>query len=88
LLRTHIPILKQIRRGFAACDDKDVGKLVDAYLDLASGNVLGTTDANGRVTFKSRYVRNASGTFPSRLTMLSRKNGHMTLVQSKRQATA
>lgn len=35
LLRTHIPLLKQIRRGFAPCDKEDMNKLADAYLDLA-----------------------------------------------------
>jgi adenine-specific DNA methylase len=35
LLRTHIPLIKQVRRGFAPCDDEDVDKLVHAYLDLA-----------------------------------------------------
>ncbi|RLF02635.1 MAG: hypothetical protein DRJ59_03060 [Thermoprotei archaeon] len=35
LIRTHIPLLKQIRRGFAPCEDEDVDRLVNAYLDLA-----------------------------------------------------
>jgi subtilisin/minor extracellular protease Epr len=30
---------------------------------LTSGNAFGTTDSNGRATFKSRYIRNASGVF-------------------------
>jgi subtilisin len=30
---------------------------------LTSGDVSGTTDANGQVTFKSSLVKNASGTF-------------------------
>lgn len=34
LLETHIPLLKQIRRGFAACDQEDIDKLVNAYVDL------------------------------------------------------
>ncbi|MEM2126614.1 MAG: hypothetical protein QXH67_00115 [Candidatus Bathyarchaeia archaeon] len=35
LLKTHIPFLKQTRRGFRSCDDEDFVKFVDAYLNLA-----------------------------------------------------
>jgi len=38
LLRTHIPLVKQVRRGvrarFAPCDKEDVDKFVSAYLDV------------------------------------------------------
>ncbi|MEM3693679.1 MAG: hypothetical protein QXI39_06640 [Candidatus Bathyarchaeia archaeon] len=35
LLRTHIPLVKQTRRGFVPCDDIDRQVFVKAYLDLA-----------------------------------------------------
>ena len=35
LLRTHIPLLKQIPRGFAPCEEEDYEKFFHAYLDLA-----------------------------------------------------
>ncbi|RLE81268.1 MAG: hypothetical protein DRJ51_04135, partial [Thermoprotei archaeon] len=35
LIRTHILLLKKIRRGFAPCGHEDIDKFINAYLDLA-----------------------------------------------------
>lgn len=41
---------------------------------LVGGGIFGITDANGRVTFKSRFIRNASGTFTFTVNNVT-KNG-------------
>lgn len=37
LLKTHILLLKQIKKGFTSPDDEDFNTFVDAYLDLTKG---------------------------------------------------